>query len=102
MSGQGIGPVFVYPCDMTRPIPSGRRTEQRLLVSFRSTGGTGSSNYAFEGSPVSVRERIEDAKILWDAGRKEGAFIMILIAVATTARKRYPHAPTRVKPVPEG
>jgi hypothetical protein len=51
---------------------------------------------------VSVRERIEDAKLLWSAGRKEGAFVMILIAVAATARKRYPKPPKGVKPVPEG
>jgi hypothetical protein len=42
---------------------------------------------------MSVRERIEDAKMLWNAGRKEGAFIMILIAVAATARK--PQGPRR-------
>ena len=51
---------------------------------------------------MSVRERIEDAKLLWQTGRKEGAFIMILIAVAATARKRYPKPPKGAKPVPEG
>ncbi len=50
---------------------------------------------------MSVKERIEDAKLLWDAGRKEGAFIMILVAVAATARKRYPKPPKGKKPVPE-
>jgi hypothetical protein len=39
---------------------------------------------------MSVRQRIEDAKLLWQHGNKEGAFIQILIAVAATARKRYP------------
>lgn len=50
---------------------------------------------------MSVRERIEDAKLLWNAGRKEGAFVQILIAVAATARKRYPNPPKGVKPVPD-
>jgi len=50
---------------------------------------------------MSVRERIEDAKLLWNAGRKEGAFIQILIAVAATARKRYPKPPKGQKPVPD-
>jgi hypothetical protein len=50
---------------------------------------------------MSVRERIEDAKMLWNAGRKEGAFIQILIAVAATARKRYPKPLKGKKPVPE-
>jgi hypothetical protein len=36
---------------------------------------------------MSVRERIEDAKMLWEAGRKEGAFVMILIAVAKPPKK---------------
>jgi len=40
---------------------------------------------------MSIRNRIEDAKLLWDNARKEGAFLNALIAVAATARKRYPH-----------
>lgn len=51
---------------------------------------------------MSVRERIEDAKLLWSLDRKEGAFIMILIAAAATARKRYPMPPKGVKSVPKG
>jgi hypothetical protein len=51
---------------------------------------------------MSVRDRIEDAKVLWQAGRKEGAFVQILIAVAATARKRYLKAPKGSKPVPDG
>jgi hypothetical protein len=39
---------------------------------------------------VSIKNRIEDAELLWSAGRKEGAFIMVLIVVAATSRKRYP------------
>ncbi len=49
---------------------------------------------------MSIRDRIEDAKLLWNAGRKEGAFLQILIAVAATARKRYPKPPKGVKGVP--
>lgn len=44
---------------------------------------------------MSIKNRIEDAQLLWTAGRKEGAFIQILIAVAATSRKRYP------KPTPD-
>jgi len=28
--------------------------------------------------------------VLWNAGHKEGAFILVLVATAATARKRYP------------
>ena len=37
-----------------------------------------------------IRDRIEDAQILWKSSRIEGAFISVLIAVAATAKKRYP------------
>ena len=39
---------------------------------------------------MSVRDRIEDSKLLFAAGRLEGALLSVLIAVAGTARKRYP------------
>jgi len=39
---------------------------------------------------MGVRARIGDAKVLWEAGRDEGAVIQVLIAVAATVRKRYP------------
>lgn len=39
---------------------------------------------------MSVRDRIDDALLLWKNGRRDGAFISILIAAAATARKRYP------------
>jgi hypothetical protein len=39
---------------------------------------------------MSVRERIEDSKLLFAAGRLEGALLSVLIAVAGTSRKRYP------------
>ena len=40
---------------------------------------------------MSIKNRVEDARQLWQSGRKEGAFLNALIAVAATARKRYPH-----------
>lgn len=42
------------------------------------------------GTAMSVRERLDDARVLWAAGRKEGAFLLILCAADATARKRYP------------
>jgi hypothetical protein len=39
---------------------------------------------------VGVQARIEDAGILADNGRYEGALLMLLVAVAATSRKRYP------------
>ncbi len=44
---------------------------------------------------MSIKDRIEEAEILWKQGRKEGAWILTLIAAAATSRKRYP------KPVPD-
>lgn len=38
---------------------------------------------------MSVRTRIEDARLLASAGRMEGAFVQVLIAAAATSRKRY-------------
>jgi hypothetical protein len=42
-----------------------------------------------------IRRRIDDAILLWDKGRHEGAFLIVLIAVAATARKRYPKTKDR-------
>lgn len=39
---------------------------------------------------MSVKARLEDAMILWDRGRKEGAWALVLVAAAATSRKRYP------------
>ena len=39
-----------------------------------------------------ISERLDDARALFALGRKTGALLMILIAVAATARKRYPRA----------
>ena len=38
---------------------------------------------------MTVRQRLEDARTLANAGRQEGAFIQILIAATATARKRF-------------
>lgn len=39
---------------------------------------------------MGIRERVEDATVLWQRGRKEGAWVLALIAAAATSRKRYP------------
>ncbi len=39
---------------------------------------------------MSIRNRLEDAEILWKAGRLEGAFISVLIAVAATSKRQFP------------
>lgn len=39
---------------------------------------------------MSVRDRLDDARALYAAGRREGALLSVLIAVSATARKRYP------------
>ena len=40
---------------------------------------------------MSIRTRIGDAQLLWNAGRREGAFVSVLIAVAATARCKFPN-----------
>ena len=47
---------------------------------------------------MSIRTRIEDANILLKLGRKEGALLATLVAVAATSRKRYP----KTKTMPDG
>ncbi len=39
---------------------------------------------------MSIRKRIDDAMFLWQNNHTEGAFLSALIAVAATARLRYP------------
>jgi hypothetical protein len=39
---------------------------------------------------MSVRQRLDDALFLWNNGRKEGAWIQVLIAAAATSRMRFP------------
>ena len=39
---------------------------------------------------MSIANRLEDARCLWKAGRVEGAFLIVLVATAAAARKRYP------------
>lgn len=40
---------------------------------------------------MSIKDRVNEAKILWDLGHKEGAWTLALIATAATAKKKYPH-----------
>jgi hypothetical protein len=37
-----------------------------------------------------IRDRVQDARVLWAAGRREGAFLCVLVAVAARARLSYP------------
>jgi hypothetical protein len=39
---------------------------------------------------MSIKARLEDAEVLWQHGRKEGAWLLALVAAAATSRKRYP------------
>ncbi|HEV3071467.1 MAG TPA: hypothetical protein VGY76_08595 [Solirubrobacteraceae bacterium] len=39
-----------------------------------------------------IRERVEDATLLWNAERHEGAFLVALVAVAARARREYPRS----------
>ncbi len=43
---------------------------------------------------MSIKSRVEDAMVLWNAGHKEGAWVLALIAAAATSRKRYPRPET--------
>lgn len=44
---------------------------------------------------MGIRERYDDAEFLFAAGRFEGALIQALIAVAATAKRKYPHGSDR-------
>jgi hypothetical protein len=39
---------------------------------------------------MSLQRRVDDALFLWRSGRRDGAFLIALVAVAATARKRFP------------
>jgi hypothetical protein len=41
-------------------------------------------------SKMSIRDRLEDARVLFSSNHTQGAFIQILIATAATSRIRYP------------
>lgn len=46
---------------------------------------------------MSIKARLDDAVVLYENGRKEGALLLILVAVAATSRKRYPEiTPSRL------
>lgn len=40
---------------------------------------------------MSIVARLDDAQVLYEAGRLEGALLSLLVATAATSRKRYPH-----------
>ncbi|MBE7465988.1 MAG: hypothetical protein HS116_21135 [Planctomycetes bacterium] len=40
---------------------------------------------------MSIATLLEDAGGLWKVNRKIGAFVLVLVTVAATSRKRYPH-----------
>lgn len=42
-----------------------------------------------------IRARTEDARLLWSAGRREGAFLLALVAVAARARQDHPRTGDR-------
>jgi len=44
---------------------------------------------------MSIRERLDDARILFAQGRRDGALLSVLIAVAATSRRRYPRTTMR-------
>lgn len=39
---------------------------------------------------MGVKARVQDAVFLWEHGRREGALLVALVAVAATARSRFP------------
>lgn len=39
---------------------------------------------------MSIRNRLEDAQLLWRSGHLEGAFLSALVAVAATSRRKFP------------
>lgn len=43
---------------------------------------------------MGIVERVEDAELLWSAGRMEGALLQALVAVDATARRKFPSEPS--------
>ena len=39
---------------------------------------------------MSISNRLQDARVLYDAGRHEGALLSVLVAVAGSSRRRFP------------
>jgi hypothetical protein len=46
---------------------------------------------------VSITSRLEDAKLLYDSGRHEGALLSVLVAVSGSSRRRYPQGTKSIK-----
>lgn len=40
---------------------------------------------------MGIKHRIEDALFLWENGRLEGAFLCVLVTVATSSKQRFPN-----------
>lgn len=40
---------------------------------------------------MSIKSRLDDARVLYSDGHREGALLSVLIAVAATSRRRYPN-----------
>lgn len=40
---------------------------------------------------MSITDRLADAELLWGHGHREGALLLVLVAVAASAREAYPH-----------
>src|SRR4051812_22146512 len=45
------------------------------------------------GRPMTIQDRLTDAKLLFDAKRYDGALLNVLLAVAAASRVHYPKAP---------
>lgn len=43
-----------------------------------------------KGNTVSIRSRLDDAFLLYQQGRRDGALLSVLVGVAATSRRRYP------------
>lgn len=50
-----------------------------------------SGRSAVKAPHMSIRDRLEDAILLWQHSRKPGAWIQVLIAAAATSRQRFPN-----------
>jgi hypothetical protein len=44
---------------------------------------------------MSIKDRLDDARMLFSQGRRDGALLSVLVAVAATSRRRYPRATIR-------
>lgn len=47
---------------------------------------------------MSIKARIDDSRVLYATGRREGALLSLLVAVAATSRRRYPQRKSKTTP----